>query len=211
MRRIISEKNGVTLFAENKLPFGDDLPLLCDSIDLLKKLKSKKIIDILKLYKEHPSTYLCAPYNIPENKLFKRGSGPIFFLLESEICVGFYASSLNSSVLVWQENLPLTFDILEKKFAYIINSGCLVSCQDMRFGDPQCANIIGKRIDRLTIYKTSEPRNLNYRNERGLLVTLDDETDFLISKGLQKKCDFTLMSDDKIKDSLKDFITTIEV
>ncbi|MBC3907876.1 hypothetical protein [Undibacterium umbellatum] len=211
MPRIISEKNGFTLFAENKLPFGDNLPLLCDSMDLLKKLKSKKIVDIFKLYIEHPSNYLYGPYNIPENKLFKHGSGPIFFVLESEVCVGFYASSLNSSVLVWQENLPLVFGLLEKKFAHLLNSGCLVSCQDLRFGDYQCANVLGRRIDQLTIYKTSEPRNNNYRNERGLLVTLDDKTDFLISKGLQENCDFSLMSDEKIRNSLNGYLTAIEV
>ncbi|MFZ6653963.1 hypothetical protein [Undibacterium sp. TJN19] len=212
MPRIINVTNGVPLYAENNLPFGDDLPLLCESMELLKSIKGKIITDILKLYNWEPSEYLNKPFNIPVNQLFKRALGPVFFVLENELCVGFYSSSLNQSVLVWREDLPLRFDVLAEKFQYIVEKGSLIDCRNKHFGDVQFANVIGRKITRLTIFKTSEPKTIPYRTERGLLVGLDNGTDFLISKGLQEKSsDFILMFDEKIRASLKDIITPIEV
>lgn len=211
MRRTISKENGVYLLAENRLPFGDNLPLLRDSMDLLRELKDKKIVSILKLYDRPPSWYAAKDFGFPPSQLFKHAGGPVFFIFEPDICIGFYGSDFNDSVLVWRENLPPTYDYLEKKFALIIESGSLIDCKDEHFGDAQCANVLGRRIKHLTIFKTVETDIITVRNERGLLVGLDDGTEFLISKKLQKNCDFTLMSSERVRKSLEPFMKLIEV
>lgn len=180
-------------------------------MDLLRELKDKKIVAILKLCSRPPSWYTKEDYGFPPSQLFKHAGGPVFFIFEPDICIGFYGSTLNSSVLVWREDFPPTYDYLEKKFDHIIESGSLIDCKDKHFGDAQCANVLGRRIKYLTIIKTVESDFTRVRNERGLIVGLYDGTEFLISKELQENCDFTLMSNEKVRKSLEPFLRLIEV
>lgn len=85
MPRIISEINGVTIFAEKQLPFGDALPFLFDSMDMLKKMKGKKIIDIFKLYDRAPSWYLAKQFIFPSDQLFKHAGGPVLLRLQYSV------------------------------------------------------------------------------------------------------------------------------
>ena len=105
----------------------------------------------------------------------------------------------------------MRYDILERKFNHILKSGCLVNCKEENFGDAECANVLGRKIEHLTIFKVLESNTINFRNERGLLVGLDDGAKFLISKTLQEKSDLTLLSNEKISKSLESKIKLIEV
>ncbi|MCH8618768.1 hypothetical protein [Undibacterium sp. TS12] len=214
MPRVINEIDGVRLFAESRLPFGDDLPLLSDSIDLLKTLKNKKITDVFRFFDVEAHEYLNYPFEVPASEIFTSVSGVLFFLLDTKECIGFCQSTLNLSILVWQEKLPMEYDALAGKFRSSPTKefkGSLINYKNEKFGENKCANIIGKKIEHLTIYKVNEPGGRSARNERGLLIALEGDTEFLISMRMQENCSFAFLREEKIKESLRDQIYAIEV
>ena len=211
MPKIIREINGVPVFRENRLPF-ESMSLLSESIDILRKLKGQRIVSVVKLIANDPVRYLNDFPSIREDQLFSQAFGPVFFIMENGFCAGFCDSILNVSLLVWQENFPLTIEETSKKCIYF-DKGCFIDCKDERLSNSYCASFVGCRIENLSILMAHEPGARLAKNERGLLVGTNDGREFPMSMRLQENVHtgFVLMSRENIRENIKKYITSISI
>jgi hypothetical protein len=158
-----------------------------DAVDLLRTLKGQRIQGLVRLMDYDLATYLRDFSNVKESQLFALGYGPFFILLEEgRTAVGVFAEPLERSVVVWQEaELPQEDPVAELLRRFPVEFGPM-DCRDTRFSTPYWAELVGRRIEGLAIVKvvTDDAVQRQFPNERGLLLTTDDQRELLLSHRL---------------------------
>jgi hypothetical protein len=185
--------------------------LLSNSINLLNRAKGRRIIGISKLLECDPDKYLIDFKGVSEKELFSFGPGPVFMELEGGLVIGLGDDQKKQmSVVAWEEKtIPPTLD--DSRQLSISKASIWVECGDVRFSNSNWSDLIGQRIDRLSILRVNDPNR--YRNERGLLCITDLGREFVFSLLMRRQGpgDFLMMPKDEIATELLGKVTYIDI
>lgn len=169
---------------ENKENFQEKIP--SQHLNILNRIKNRKILKLVR-YSTRPLDEAVRVYQLPQNLLFRRGSGSLLMTLDSGLVIGFAYLSRTLSVSLWIEQteegergniIPNTQDNLEL---------FPIDCCDLNYSESLMCKVIGHEVIGIKIVKReniSQSRLNRLPREAGLIFKLDSGFELIMSNGL---------------------------